>query len=645
MTSPRRRPAMFVLIVVAAFAVLLLAMWFGGAWPREEIPGLPSPGTLTTLGLPVARVAHDICAVATIGLLLSAVFLTGDEASRQKIMRVAGRWSLAWAGTAVLTEIFTLSDLLGLPVGEALTSGFLPTFAMEVPQGQAFVVVIMLTLLIALAATTRLGGRGRALLFALALFAVLPPAYVGHSASAADHTLAISSLMAHIAGVAMWGGGLFGLVTMLRKSERLVFAVRRFSALALCCFVAVGFSGAVNAWIRLGDPVQLWQSRYGLLVLAKLAALVALGWFGWRHRRVTIRTLENASGPAAGEPPASGPSSRVATSASSRPFLRLALAETGVMACTVALAVALSRTPPPRDTPHAQHELLGYALPGLTPGRLFTEIRPDPIVILAVAGMAVAYLVGARRLSRSATTAQGGPGWSRGRLVAALAGLLCLLYGLAGGVAAYAPAVFSMHAVQYALLGTVGPALLALGVPLGPLREAAPIFRRPLSGDLATRMSHPLTALIVYAVPYFLLYVTNLFEQAQSSLAVRLIAQAVVVVTGVWFFVVTLGADRLPRTITPVVRARMLAGALAVQAWIALVFLAGPLQGVDWYEALAIPWVTDRAADQRTGALLGPGPAAVMILVLLTVVVMRRRDARGEPASEKLSTGTPASRK
>jgi putative copper resistance protein D len=85
-------------------------------------------------------------------------------------------------------------------------------------------------------------------------------------------------------------------------------------------------SGLVNAYIRLGSVGQLFQSRYGLLVLGKLACLCALGAFGWWHRKRTLAALE------AGKP---------------RAFRRFALGEAAVMAATVGLAVALSRTPTP----------------------------------------------------------------------------------------------------------------------------------------------------------------------------------------------------------------------------------------------------------------------------------------------------------
>ncbi|GII87967.1 copper resistance D precursor [Sphaerisporangium siamense] len=613
MSTLLRRPAVYALIAAGTFAVLLAALWLGGGWPQPEIPGLPSPGPVTSFGLPIVRVVHDACAVATIGLLLAAVALANGADTRRHLTRLAGQWALAWAATAVVTQVLTLSDLLGLPVGEALESGFLINFSTEVPQGEAFLIVTLITLVIAAATTLTLGPAGRALLLALAVFAVLPPAYVGHSASAADHNLAVSSLMLHIAGVTLWVGGLFALVIALRRSDDLPAAVGRFSALALCAFVAVGFSGAVNAWIRIGDLGELWQSRYGLLVLGKLAALAALGWFGLRHRRRTIVALEAGT--------------------TSRPFLRLATAEVGVMACTLGLAVALSRTPPPdAGSAHSSHELLGYTLRPFTLGRLITEIRPDPIVILAVAGLAVAYVLGARRWA--------GGSWPAGRAVAALAGLAVLLYATAGGIAAYGPAIFSVHALQYALVGTLAPALIALSAPLVPLREVWTPLRAAAEGPRARALTHPWAAFGLYAAPYLIFYAAGLFEPAQESLAVRLAVWVVLFTTGTWFFCVALGLDPLPRAIGPLQRMLMLAGALAVQAWMAVVFLAGPVQGRDWYDDLALPWAPDRAADQLRGAALGPGVAAVTIAALLVVLAARRRGAARRVAAEEPAAAT-----
>ncbi|GAB3897440.1 hypothetical protein GCM10027612_53690 [Microbispora bryophytorum subsp. camponoti] len=148
MTSPQRRRGVVVPAVAAtAFAVLALALWFGGGRPQPAIQGLPSPGALTTWGLPVVRLVHDVCAAATVGVLLAAVVLA--PASGRAVIRAAGAWALGWAASAAVTEALTLSDFLGLPPGGALRSGALPAFLLHIPQGQAFLAVTLAALAVA----------------------------------------------------------------------------------------------------------------------------------------------------------------------------------------------------------------------------------------------------------------------------------------------------------------------------------------------------------------------------------------------------------------------------------------------------------------------------------------------------------------
>ncbi|WP_182886969.1 cytochrome c oxidase assembly protein [Microbispora sp. H10885] len=619
MTSPPRRGGFITAgpvtaVVATAAAVLVLALWFGGAGPRPAIEGLPSPGVLTTWGLPVARLVLDVCAAATVGVLLASVVLvptgssgTGradagaaDAGTTRSLARAAAAWAAGWALSAMVTEVLTLSDFLGLPAGQAMRSGALTVFLLNIPQGQAFAVVAAAAVALAAGSLLPWGRAWRAVLLAVAILAVLPPAYVGHSASAADHNLAVLSLMAHVAAVVLWTGGLYALVAHLRAAPGLAVAVGRFSTLALGCFAAAAASGALNAWVRLGALPPLWQSRYGLLVLAKIAALAALGWFGWRHRRATIEALR--------------------TGVSRAPFVRLAAGEITVMAGTLALAVALGRSAPPAGEAEHQHDALGYALPPFTPGALATDVRPDPIALLLLAAAAAAYLAGVRRLRAD------GAGWPAGRTVSWLAGLLVLAYATSGGVAAYAPALFSAHAAQYALLGAVGPVLLAAGAPLTLWRRAHP-GPDALDGPAARTLSHPMVALALYALPYPALYLTGLFAFAQPSLALRLAAQTIVIVTGVLFFVVAAGVDPLPWAIRPQVRAWMLATAIAVRIWTGLAVLTGPGQAPQWYAALGLPWAPDPAADQRTGALLGTGLSVAVLAALLVLLLGRWRAA------------------
>ena len=106
---------------------------------------------------------------------------------------------------------------------------------------------------------------------------------------------------------------------------------RQFSRLALVCAIAMGVTGLLTGEIHLGDREDGWglitqwvTSGYGALVFAKTVAFAMLVAVGWWHRRTTLPDL------AAGDPAA---------------FRRLAVVELLIMAATVGLAVALSRTP------------------------------------------------------------------------------------------------------------------------------------------------------------------------------------------------------------------------------------------------------------------------------------------------------------
>ncbi|GAB1819582.1 cytochrome c oxidase assembly protein [Herbidospora sp. RD11066] len=706
--------------VVAAVTVLFAVLWYGGGRPAALVEGLPSPGLLTEWGLPFVRLLHDLCAVATIGLLLTSVAFTRDEEIRSRARRHVVWWASAWALTALATIALTLSDFLGLPIPDALGAGVLQTFILYIPQGQAFLLVAMIAIVIAVCAMLR---GAELVLLGAAIFAALPPAYVGHSASAADHNLAVSSLMLHIAAAAIWVGGLFGVLTLVRRDRDLVWGVRRFSAVALCAYAAVGASGLINAWVRLGGLTTLLDSRYGLLVLAKVAALAVLGWFGWRHRNVTIARLEagalatasvnvnseagegsskagsseagssgakSSEGKSSGEELSGGESatvlsaegrsangvsarvedgavddgldgggssgsesSQVSTSADEvsggvpseertgevdgrpvavvdgdgsvgdavgdsaevsgradrRPFLQLAAVEVAIMTATMALAVGLSRTAPPvgADVPDV-NQALGYALPAISLDRLFSESRLDPILLLGVAGLAIAYLVGLRRQV-----------WPVGRTLVWFLGVLVLLYASTGGLSAYGPAVFSVVSVEYALLGTLAPALMAFGAPisLAEGRELLPRF-----------LASPAVALALYVATPVFLYVLGFFELAQSSHAMHLTVVVVQVVAGLVFFIVVAGVDPLPRAVHTYTRIQLVSIAVAVQIAVAVLLLLGPLYAESWYGQVAVVWAPERSGDQELGALLGAGITLAVLLGVLATLAVRVVAAR-----------------
>jgi putative copper resistance protein D len=314
--------------------VLVLALVVGGSLPTRVAPGLAQAGPLVDWSLPIVTFASRVAAVGTIGTLLFAAVLvpgggTGLPDAARRAARAASAWALAWAVALLLGGLLTLSRLVGRPP-TALTADSVGAF-LGIPAGSAVVFGAVLALVLAvLAHRCRTSSDAAALLAVAAGSAVGPVLTTGHSAAEADHVLAISTLAVHVLAASVWVGGLLALVVHARGRDVVAPAAARFSALALGCFVLVGGSGLLAAWIVLGRSgdglVAAVGSGYGWLLVAKTTAFAALGWFGWRHRRRTLPALRE------GRPGA---------------FRRFAGAEVAVLLATIALAVALAASPPP----------------------------------------------------------------------------------------------------------------------------------------------------------------------------------------------------------------------------------------------------------------------------------------------------------
>jgi hypothetical protein len=159
-----------------------------------------------------------------------------------------------------------------------------------------------------------------------------PAVATGHSSEAENHLLAVSSLGLHVLVASLWVGGLLALVLHGSRGGVLATAARRFSVLALVCFVATGVTGALSAWVVASPLTGVLGTGYGMLLFLKTLALAGLGVLGWAHRR-TLPAL------AAGRPGA---------------FRRFAAVEVAAMLATIALAVALAASPPPASATPAE---------------------------------------------------------------------------------------------------------------------------------------------------------------------------------------------------------------------------------------------------------------------------------------------------
>lgn len=325
-----RRGRLVLGAALSGIAVCALTLWAAGATDVVSVPGIPAPSPAVTWMVPTLRLVVDAAAVLTVGCLFGAVVLVpGDtvlSAAGYRWVRLAGWGATAWSLASLASLPVLLADFLGTRLSAISLRGAIG-FVVSVEQGRALGLVAALAALVAVVARTVLTPAGARVLLVVALAATIPPAFTGHTADEADHNLAVTAVALHVLGVVLWAGGLLALMLVARLTgPARTTAVERFSHLAAPMALLVAVSGAVTATTRLSSPGQLLETGYGILLLAKVAALAGLLAIGSWHRRKSLPALRS------GRPGA---------------FLRLAGAEVLVFAATIGLAVGLARTPIP----------------------------------------------------------------------------------------------------------------------------------------------------------------------------------------------------------------------------------------------------------------------------------------------------------
>src|ERR1700743_1460976 len=260
--------------------------------------GLPDPGPVTTVGLPFVRAAGEVAAVVAVGSFLTAAFLVPPQdsgvldADGYRALRVGTVAAGAWAVCAALLIPLTISDVSGQPFTAHLNPASLWSLAGIVNISAAWRWTALLAAVLPVASLPVLRWSWTPLLLAGSLVTLIPLGLTGHSSAGGSHDLATNSLLIHLVAASVWAGGLLALLALaLRGTNHLALAARRFSAIALWCWVAMALSGLMNALVRV-LPSDLLTTSYGRLVLAKFVALSVLGVLGWRQRRAGVVALQ-----------------------------------------------------------------------------------------------------------------------------------------------------------------------------------------------------------------------------------------------------------------------------------------------------------------------------------------------------------------
>lgn len=221
--------------------------------------------------------AGRFAALVALGAWLAASLLRGvsgraglDPTKVDRLARAAP--AVAFAGTLVslVSTTFVATGSI-TAIGGVLSS----------PSGEARLVVLAAT-----AIGVLVGGRSRPAGGLLAAAAIIADAASGHAASSAAPPIAIASFSLHLAAVGVWT---YAIAASLFAARDLRRALGTFTPYAVVAAVVVALTGLVNAILELANPADLVETGYGLVLLAKSAAFVAMAGFGllhfvWRRR-------------------------------------------------------------------------------------------------------------------------------------------------------------------------------------------------------------------------------------------------------------------------------------------------------------------------------------------------------------------------
>ncbi|HEY7597206.1 MAG TPA: cytochrome c oxidase assembly protein [Actinophytocola sp.] len=585
-------------------------------------------GIVNLYGLTVTRVLAEIGSVLTVGSLLFAAFMVAPKRSGElevgayAALRTASWAAVLWSLSALVSVAFNEADAINKPVSEIIRSDLLITLFKDLEQAKAWLLTAIVAGVVALACRFVVSWGWTATLFALALFGIVPVAVTGHSSAGGQHDLATNSLLFHLVAASLWVGGLVALLVFGRRvttGPALKLAATRFSATALVCWVTMAVSGVLNAWVRL--PVaDLFTTSYGLLVVAKIGALLVLGGFGYLQRKKGVRAIVEGG--------------------TSGALVRLAAVEVLVMCLTIGIASALSRTPPPGlgQVPETVELYLGYTLPGPpTLFRLLTAWRFDIIFGTFAVVLAVLYLLGVRRLRARGDT------WPVGRTVAWLLGCLTIIIATSSGFGRYAPGMFSIHMETHMMLSMLAPVFLVLGGavtlalralpvagkdnPPGPREWLLAAVRSPVSRVL----THPVVALVLFVGSFYVLYFSGLFDAALDKHWAHLLMNLHFLLVGYIFYWPVIGIDPSPRRLPHLARLGMVFASLPFHAFFGVILMSmTTVIGERFYQGLGLGWTGDLLADQQLGGGIAwaAGELPLVVVLIALLVQWARADER-----------------
>jgi copper transport protein len=284
----------------------------GALVPAGSVPGDDAVDPGVGVALPLARWLGYLGIALGVGLpaALAGCWPAGWSVPLLRRLAVAGLGAVAVSG--VLLLLLQGAYAAGAGLGSAVDPQLIGT-TIDSGYGRTLLARIVLA---GLLAVVLLRGRpGRALLAVGGLLGgalVLVTAAVGHPVAGSMRALAVAVSTVHVAAMGVWVGGLVALLAgALRPAAAaagpidLGPALLRWSRVAAACIGALVVTGVLQSVREVGTLGGLVDTRYGWVLLAKLAvvavvlvaALVSRDWVQQRlgtHHRPSRRVVAQA---------------------------------------------------------------------------------------------------------------------------------------------------------------------------------------------------------------------------------------------------------------------------------------------------------------------------------------------------------------
>ncbi|PRZ02678.1 copper transport protein [Isoptericola sp. CG 20/1183] len=225
------------------------------------------------------------------GLLFAALVMRGPDRRDIPVVLRAVRWTglLVLVGLAVRVTARAVV-VAGGDVAAAGSAAALGD-ALAGPTAWVFGLQAVGAALVLVGAWRSLPGSWAAVVGVLAMTA--GQVLGGHSNTGSPWWLVVGVDVAHLAAAATWTGGVVMIGVVLRRRRKDGRALdaghlgSRFSSVAALSVVVVGIAGILLAVEILDRPSQLWESSWGLFLLAKVAVVAVVAAIGaHQHFRV-----------------------------------------------------------------------------------------------------------------------------------------------------------------------------------------------------------------------------------------------------------------------------------------------------------------------------------------------------------------------